>query len=391
MYSILEIVFWLCAFCIFHTYVLFPIILRLLAKNKKNNTNTYQKDSELPRVSILLAVFNEESVIEKKLESTFKTNYPADLFDVYIGSDNSTDKTDEIISEYCKKHKNLHLYSFKERRGKPGIINDLHKIASGEVLILTDANVYFNENTIFELVKHYKNPEISLVGGLIENTNIKKSGISYQEKTYLSGENNIKYNEGVLWGCMIGAFGGVYSIRKSEYEDVPKKYFVDDFYITMRVLESGKKAIVEPAATALEDVSNVIGEEFKRKVRISSGNFQNLSRFWKMTLNPFSGKGFSFISHKILRWKTPFFIIICLVISAVLFSKDVLYSYLFFCQIGLLLLPIVDLILKSINVNIAALRFVTHFVTMNAALLIGFFKYIKGIESNVWQPTKRNQ
>jgi cellulose synthase/poly-beta-1,6-N-acetylglucosamine synthase-like glycosyltransferase len=147
------------------------------------------------------------------------------------------------------------------------------------VLILTDANVYFEPDTIFELTKHYKNPAIGLVGALILNTNVKKTGISYQEKTYLSLENKIKFAEGVLGGAMIGAFGGAFSIRRDVYKPVPPKFIVDDFYITMQVLAQGKQAILEPSAVVYEDVANVPAEEFRRKVRISTGNFQNLREF----------------------------------------------------------------------------------------------------------------
>ncbi|HPY82909.1 MAG TPA: hypothetical protein PLU45_06090, partial [Bacteroidales bacterium] len=159
----------------------------------------------------------------------------------------------------------------------------------------------------------------------------------------------------------------------------------------MCVIQDGKKAITELHATCHEDISNIIQEEFKRKVRISIGNFQNLSSFWKLMLNPFSSKGFSFISHKVLRWITPFLLLLCILCSVLLFSKNILYSYLFFIQIGLLLLPIIDVILKSFHIHNAVLRFFTHFYSMNTALFVGFFRFLKGVESNVWQPTKRNQ
>jgi len=391
MYLSFQIIFWICVFFIFHTYIFYPIIVKILCIGKKQNQNTYKISDTLPTVSVVIAAYNEEQVIEEKIKSLFNTSYPNELFEVHIGSDNSSDKTNEIIRKYAKIHSNLHLHAYTERQGKAKIINTLCSEISSEILILTDANVYFEKRTIFELVKHYKQEDIALVGGLIINTNIQASGISQQETTYLSGENMLKYREGILWGSMVGAFGGVYSIRKNAYHPVPKNYFMDDFYITMHVIKDGKKAITELDASTYEDVSNVIKEEFRRKVRISIGNFQNLSSFWKLAINPFSGKGFSFLSHKILRWFTPFFIIGALLFNALLFSKDVVYSYLFFAQIGLLLLPIIDMLLKSININNAGLRFVTHFYSMNLALLIGFFKYLKGIESNVWQPTKRNQ
>ncbi len=391
MYLVIEIIFWVCVASILHTYFIYPVLLKIVSTSKKQNTNIYKPSDALPYVSIIIAAHNEETVIEEKINSIYNTTYPYDKFEVHIGSDNSTDATNQIIQKHAKTHSNLHVHAFAERQGKAQIINSLAQQSKAEILILTDANVFFEPHTMYELIKHYKNQDIALVGGRIINTNIKKTGISYQEKTYLDNEILIKYREGILWGTMIGAFGGVYSIRKENYHPVPKNYFMDDFYITMCVIQDGKKAITELNATCHEDISNIIQEEFKRKVRISIGNFQNLSSFWKLMLNPFSSKGFSFISHKVLRWITPFLLLLCILCSALLFSKDILYSYLFFIQIGLLLLPIIDVILKSFHIHNAVLRFFTHFYSMNTALFIGFFRFLKGVESNVWQPTKRNQ
>lgn len=389
--QIIEILFWICVAGILHTYVFFPFILFVLTKFKKPNSVTFSNIDEYPAVSIVIAAYNEESVIEQKINSLFTTSYPFEKFDVYIGSDNSSDATNYIIQKYCEKYPNLHLYAFTERQGKASIINKLTKEAKGEIIILTDANVFFEPNTIFELTKHYKNPQIALVGGLIVNTNVKNTGISYQEKTYLTFENLIKYREGILWGSMIGAFGGVYSIRKELYSPVPKNYLMDDFYITMHVLQCGKKAILEPHAICFEDISNIMYEEFRRKVRISIGNYQNLTTFYKLARNPFSGLGFSFISHKILRWITPFLIILCLLFSIILGFQSAFYLYVAVLQIILLLIPMVDYAAKSIQIHIKLFRFINHFYSMNLALLLGFFKFLKGINTNVWQPTKRNQ
>ena len=391
MVLVIEILFWISVICILHSYIFFPFILFVFTKRKQNNTIVYQLEEDLPFVSIVIAAYNEEQVIEQKITSMLQTSYPLSRFDIHIGSDNSSDATNEIIQKYALQYPNVILHAFTERQGKAEIINKLTAQAQGEIIVLTDANVYFENETIYELVKHYKNPEIALVGGLIINTNVKKTGISYQEKTYLSIENKIKYREGVLWGSMIGAFGGVYSIRKTYYHPVPKNYFMDDFYITMKVLEDGKKAILEPNAICFEDISNIIREEFRRKVRISIGNYQNLATFWKMAMNPFSGKGFSFISHKIIRWFTPFFLIICFILSVILSYFVPCFSVLLYLQILVMILPLFDLLLKSGEIHIRLLRFITHFYSMNLALFIGFFKYLKGINSNVWQPTKRNQ
>lgn len=391
MVPVIEIIFWLCVVSIFHTYVLYPIILFFLSKTRKENSVQYTHTDTLPFVSIVIAAYNEEQVIEEKILSLFTTNYPTHLFDVHIGSDNSNDATNSIIRKYVDQYPNLYLHAFTTRQGKANIINSLTVQAQGSIIVLTDANVYFEKNTLFELVKHYKNPQIALVGGLIINTNIKKNGISYQEKTYLSFENTIKYREGLIWGTMVGAFGGVYSIRKEHYHPVPKNYFMDDFYITMHVLKDGKQAILEPKALCFEDISNIMQEEFRRKVRISIGNWQNLQTFKSLAYNVFSGIGFCFVSHKILRWLTPFFLLLSLLSSAIVGVYEPLYAVLFILHIFLLSLPLLDILLQKINIHNKGLRFITHFYSMNVALFIGFFKYIKGINSNVWQPTKRNQ
>lgn len=374
----------------FHTYILFPLILKLIVKGKQVNSILYS-DFDLPNVTIIIAAHNEEKVIKQKIESTFNTSYPNDKIEILIGSDNSNDTTNAIINKYQLENSNLHLIEYKKRQGKSYIINDLVKKSKAEILIFTDANVFFEPTTIYELVKHYKNDRVGQVGGNIINTNIKKSGISYQEKNYLDWEKEIKNNEGLIWGTMIGAFGGCYSIRKSLYKNVPQVYLMDDFYISMNVLEMNKKAIFETKAICYEDVSDKITEEFRRKIRISAGNYQNLFTYKHLLFKPNFGLIFSFFSHKILRWKTPFFIIIALILSFIL-GKDIeLYRNLFLFQVGIFVILPLDLILRKLKVYFKPFRFITHFISMNTALLIGFFKFIFGIKKSVWKPTERNQ
>ena len=387
-----EILFWVSVLCILHTYVLFPWILSLLSKNKKQNNIIYfPKETELPKVSILLAAYNEEKVIEEKILSTFESNYPLEKIEFLIGSDASTDHTNAIIEKYTFQFPQLKLIHFSGRTGKAGIINSLSDLASNEIFILTDANVLFDKDTIYELVKHYKNPAISLVGGNIVNERVKNDGISKQEKTYLDRENIIKYQEGILWGSMIGAFGGCYSIRKSHYAKVPPRFFMGDFFITMHVLKIGGHAINEINAICFEDISNKISEEFRRKVRISIGNFQNLSRYYSLLWPPFKGQAFAFLSHKVLRWFGPIFILLMLISSIFLSMDSYFYTSWAILQLISLLLPLYDTILKKLHIHIFILRLITHFYLMNLALLIGLFRFIGGVKSNIWKPTERFQ
>jgi glycosyltransferase involved in cell wall biosynthesis len=340
-------------------------------------------------VSVIISAFNEEEVIADKIESIFSGDFPNEKLEVLIGSDCSDDRTSEIVNSYLSDHQNLIFRDFKERRGKQNVVNDLVKECRGSILILTDANVMFDTATVFNTVRHFKNPEIGLVDTNMVNKGLKIEGISYQEKAYISREVHIKNMEGRLWGSMMGPFGGCYAIRKEDYAPVPPNYLVDDFYINMKIFEKRKIAINDLEARVFEDVSNVLKDEFKRKVRIATGNWQNLRTFWQLLFR--KHVGFCFLSHKVLRWKGPFFLIIALVTSAILgFYKD-LYAFLFAGQILLLLLPLLDLLLKMANVHIKLLRLVTHFYAMNLALLIGFFRSWKTIRSGVWDRTPRNQ
>jgi cellulose synthase/poly-beta-1,6-N-acetylglucosamine synthase-like glycosyltransferase len=387
---LLEIIVVICFLLIVHSYVLFPIILKLASAHKSQNSEIYSLTDELPSVALLLAVYNEEEVIVEKILSTFKTNYPVSRLKFYIGSDASTDETNKLISKYANEYP-IELVVFPGRTGKSGIINKLAEIAKEEILILTDANVFFKYDTIYQLVKHYKNKEIAQVGGNIINPVVKKDGISFQEKTYLSRENLIKYQEGVLWGTMIGAFGGCYSIRAENYRPVPKNFLMDDFYISMNVIEQGKKAINELDAQCIEDVSNKIEEEFRRKVRISAGNFQNLNRYKSLLWPPFTGLSFCFLSHKVLRWYTPVLLLLAFICILILSIYSNIYIYLLFILIVLFASPLIDNSLKRLGLHIKVVRFATHFILMNFALLKGLIWYTKGVQTNVWQPTQRNQ
>ena len=209
------IVFWLSVYAVFHSYVVFPAIIAIFSKGKKANKLIFKKDQDnLPQVSILMSLFNEEEVIADKIQSIFKTSYPVEKIEILIGSDASTDGTNEILREYEQHYRNIRFFEFTQRQGKANIINKLYEYAGGEILILTDANVMFDQNTIYELVKHFKNPAIGLVDSQMININLKKSGISIQEKSYISREVKIKHHESLIWGTMMGPFGGCFAVRK---------------------------------------------------------------------------------------------------------------------------------------------------------------------------------
>jgi cellulose synthase/poly-beta-1,6-N-acetylglucosamine synthase-like glycosyltransferase len=387
---IIKIIFWTSALLIMHTYIVYPLLLLILDRIFKKQGN-FMKESYTPEISVLMAVYNEEAVIKKKIESLFSSEYPGGKMEVLVGSDSSDDFTNKILTELEALYPELKVIHFTERIGKPAAINRLSSVAKGDILILTDANVFPEKNTIRKLVNNFSDKYVGLVDSRLINTGIKRDGISLPEVAYISIEMKLKNIEGRLWGTMMGPFGGFYAVRKASYEPLSKNILADDFRICMNVISKGEKAISDNDAFVYEDVSNSLREEFSRKVRISAGNFQNLKNFAFLLLKPFTIWSFCFVSHKMLRWLTPFLWLIAVTTNILLINCSFFFSLLIILQVIFLLLPAFDFLLKKLNVHLIPVRFFTHLIFMNVALFVGFIKYFKGIRSGAWTPTKRYQ
>jgi cellulose synthase/poly-beta-1,6-N-acetylglucosamine synthase-like glycosyltransferase len=398
---ILQIIFWVSFAALAHTYVIYPLLLKLFSLFTSPQPSFKEEINSQHPVSILIAAYNEEKVIREKLESIFNSDYPKDKIEVIVGSDASKDRTNEIVRSFP----NVQLVEFKGRSGKVKIINQLKTLAKHDILILTDANVIFDTHTIRELTKHFQDPKVALVDSNMTNINEKGKGISKAESTYIRGEVGIKNNEGKVFGMMMGPFGGCYAVRKSFYEPIPETFLVDDFYVNMKVLEKGGKAISEINAKVYEEVPTDWKIEFKRKIRIATGSFQNLKVFFHLLFR-LDALSFCFLSHKVLRWLGPFFMIGLylsnLLISWWLYAGEAMMNVMFgellhihaiqvffLLQNLLIILCILDLLLKLVRINFLLTRLITHFFTTNLAIFIGFFKFLGGVKSSIWNPTKR--
>ncbi len=393
----LQLIFWFCAAAMIHSYLFFPLWLWLLGTGKKENTITYAtSDKDLPEVFVIFAAYNEEKVIQEKLESIFTTTYPLSKLHVFIGSDNSTDRTNDIIKRFIPAEGELFFLNFEGRNGKSAILNSLVSLVNqrpmnrgNTVFVFTDANVMFTPETLYELAKHFKNTGIGQVGANILNRGVTPQGIAYHEKSYISRENRIKYLEGLSSGAMIGAFGACYAMRAECWTDIPPNYLMEDFYLSMAILKQGKKAMLEPKAVCHEDVSSEVNEEFKRKKRIQAGNFQNLAVYWPMLFG-FNAVAFNFLSHKVLRWLGPVFIAGAFLSSLFLIGCNPVYLTAFAILNVFLISPVLDDLLKWAGIELKFFRFISYFCLMNLALISGFIMYVKGIQTSAWNPTKRN-
>ncbi|MEP7195860.1 MAG: glycosyltransferase [Saprospiraceae bacterium] len=399
MIILFKFLFYFSIFFIFYTYLIFPIGVFILYNFKKKIKNKkYYLANELPHVSCLISIYNEEKIIEQKIISLLNSNYPKDKLHIYIGSDNSNDQSNAIVKKLAEFEKNIHFFPYQHRQGKASVINELmleiiqhQSIDSEHIILCTDANVLLEPNTIYNLCRNYKDPKIGLVDTRMIPGNLKAIDISQSENNYIQLETQLKHWEGELWGCMMGAFGGCYTVRSNLMEKIPGHVIVDDFYISMKVLEAGFSCINDLEAIANEAIPGTITEEYRRKSRISAGNFQNLAIFNHLLWSKPIVVAICFLSHKVIRWISPILFITTIISSAFLaWNSNPYFTWIFIILILIFgLTPIIDKIFSRIGINLQFLRNISYFAWMNLAVLSGFIKYCKGIKTSIWQPTLR--
>lgn len=372
------------------SYLIFPLLMKQAASKIKYAKNDYAKIKRWPSVTIVFSVFNEEKVIRRKLESILNSDYPNDKLHVLIGSDNSTDETHQIIEEFMTRNSNITLIKKTSRHGKLKIINELIDLTTTEHLVFTDANVFFEPITLKALVYNLIDKGAKMVCGNIHKFSPKNQGISDQEIFYMNFENQLKHHESLKYGFCVGVEGGCYAILKSSFVKVPDGFLMDDFFITLDVISKKGKVLFEPEALCYEDVNDAPMIEFKRKIRISLGNFRNL-KFYKHLLFPMThGFGFAFFSHKVLRWFTPFSIVFSFLLALALLMYCQFFKWVALTYLLLIILPILTIFLEKIKLKIPFVNALGHFILMNFALLLGYFKFISATNESAWEPPKRN-
>ncbi len=340
--------------------------------------------SELPLVAVVIAAYNEEEVIGKKIRSVLNGNFPENKLEIWIGSDGSDDRTNAIIQEFANQDSRVKACYFEERNGKPVVLNKTISYTNAEILILTDADTFFTPSTIPELIKPFSDPNIGGVQADIHTYVNKQEDVAHQEKVYNDREFCIKRGES-NFGAVIGAFGACYAVRGSLYKPIPSGFYVDDFFIFMNILNAGYKTVFAPNAICNMEVSGKSEIQFKRKVRISVGNFQNLFYF-KSFINPF--KGFSelaFFSHKVIRWFGPFLMLLLLVANAALVPYSPVFSFIMIGQIVFYSVVFLDILFGKWSLNFKLIRYIRHFVLMNLALFVGFFRFLTFDGDGKWE------
>lgn len=368
-------IFFICLLWITIPYLWYPL-WQLAFTGKPLEINT---PSSFPKISVVFAAYNERTIIEEKIRSIFASHYPQELIEVWIGSDLSDDGQDDIIRELQKEFSGLNLHVNAERSGKSATINRLVDLCTGEIIVATDANIIFDENTLVELASPIISLQATAVAGTLTYGKAKAAGTTATtERQYLTIENKIRKSESQKYGFCLGMEGGLYSMRKSAWQPIPPHTFMEDFFQTVQLIQNDHRIFYSDTALGYEDVSTSLREEFKRKKRISIGNYQNLKRFRSLLLKKVHPFGWVFLFHKILRWTAPQAMLIGAL--ALVFTPFALPTF-----IGVGVLVLLELLFYR------GAGPLVYFCAMNLAMLQGYLTYLQGVSSSVWQPTKRNQ
>jgi cellulose synthase/poly-beta-1,6-N-acetylglucosamine synthase-like glycosyltransferase len=389
----IEIIFWICMGAVLYHYVLYPVLLFVLcalvqAKSDaqyllhRHNRRSPSRH-EIPRIALLVSAYNEEAVIQSKINNCLAIDYPPERLELLFGVDAATDRTADILERAACDQ--LRVFRYEARRGKLAVLCDLLRETSADILVLTDANTILDPSSVRSLVRHFSDPRVGAVSGEEVRVAAPGSGPS-GESLYWRYESALKILESRL-NCSLGGNGAVLALRRSLFNPTPG-LIVEDFQIPLEIRFKGFQVVYDPEATAVEEVAPTLVTQFKRRVRIGAGNYQTLFKHPEY-LNPFRGLlSFTFISHRLFRWLGPLFLLSAFC-SNVALSLRPAFASLLGLQCLFYLSAVIGYLLSQHGKSAWICSLPMQFCTMNLALLLGLASYITGRQGAVWAATPR--
>ena len=291
--------FWLAVSAIIYTYAGYPLLLTLLARTRPKPQPCH---ATTPSITLLIAAYNEQAIIARKLENSLALDYPRERLQILVAADGSGDGTPDIVHAYAAR--GVELSYSPPRRGKMAAINRAMQRATGEIVVFSDANNMYESNALRELAAPFVDPTVGAVTGA--KSIVRGDGaLGESEGLYWKYESFIKEQETRL-GSTTGAAGEILAIRRDLFETPPDYVINDDFYMAMRLVQRGYRVIYAPQARSWERVSLSAQDEITRRARIVAGRYQALALAPRLL--PFDRPLviWQVVSHKFLRPLVPF-------------------------------------------------------------------------------------
>lgn len=378
----MENIFKICLILILYTYFGYPLILAMI---NFIYSKPVKKGEEFPSITIFISAYNEEDVIEARVNNLLESDYPRDKMEIIVGSDGSTDKTYQIVKRLCEENKIRYAVSF-QRAGKPSMLNLIAKDARGDVYVFADARQKFAKDALKNLVAPFADENVGAVSGelIIED---KETGTGKGIGLYWNYEKFLRKLESNI-GSTLGATGAIYAIRKELFRYLPD-VILDDVFVPMNAIMQGKRVIFEPSAKAFDMVSKTSKIEFSRKVRTLVGNFE-IFKIFTEALNPFrSSIAFQLISHKFLRLVVPYLLILLVISNIFLFIKGGIYFLAGFLQLSFYAVAYLGFISERSGARTrgaSRLFFVPfEFCMFNVAAIAALMTYLSGRKTVRWE------
>ena len=389
----LRLILWISLSIVFYSYLGYGIFLFIIHRLRSwyfKEETVFKNDFE-PDVSLVIAAFNEASIIEEKILNSLELDYPKDKLKIIFVTDGSNDRSPEKIKAFNQRVEVLHT---PERMGKVAAVNRAMQFVTTPFVVFSDCNTYINTQAIKEIVKHYQDENIGAVAGekKIMSNDANTDAVSAGEGLYWKYESFLKRMDSEFY-TVVGAAGELFSLRTKLFESLPLNILLDDFIISMKICQKGYRVIYEPNAFASEHPSFSMKDEQKRKIRISAGGLQSVVLL-KDLLNIFKyGKlSFQYISHRVLRWIVcPILLPLIFIINLFLTIKtgEKIYFELLFLQIAFVLMAVLGWQLASRNIKIKTLYIPYYFMFMNLSLYLGIKRYLNKSQSVLWEKATR--
>ncbi|MFO0888495.1 MAG: glycosyltransferase family 2 protein [Isosphaeraceae bacterium] len=382
-----TLLFWVSAVLVLYAYVLYPIAIWALARGFGRVADPAEvPDEELPSMSLLIAALNEEAVIEERIRNALALDYPREKLEIVIGSDGSTDATARLVRRFADR--GVRLIDYPVRRGKASVLNESIPTLSGEIVLFSDANTEFDPRAARRLARWFRDPAVGAAVGRLElvdsETGRNADGLYWRYETFLK-------NQEAALGGLLGANGAIYALRKDLYVPIPGDTIIDDFVVPLLAkVHHGCELVYDRSASAVEETAPDIASEFRRRARIGAGGFQSIGLLWRL-LDPGRGwTAFTFLSHKLLRWFCPFFLMAMLSASLVMvLLHDWVGAYLLGAQVLFYLVALSAGDLSRTLGRTRPVRLMKMFTEMNLALLVGFGRWATGSQAAAWSRTVR--
>lgn len=383
MNDIMLILFNISLFIIFWAMIGYPLSIKLIGKLYKNINNDKNYDN-LPEVTVMVVAHNEEKVINKKLENLLNINYDKEKIRFLIASDNSTDRTNEIVEKFIENNTqiNLELFKVRERKGKTNAQNEAQKLVKTDFLVMTDANSILHEDSVTELMASFSSPDVAYVSGRLIFENSNASEVSSAEATYWDADSFIREIEGKLHSITAGN-GALYACRTKEYIHFDPIQCHDSAMPPLYTL-NGKRAIANHDAIAVEKAGEVIEDEFSRKVRMNRILLKYIMPDFRV-LNIFKYKWFSYFyfGHRTCRYLLWISHLILLVSNIYLaFSNNMFFGGILFFHILFYFFALLAAITK-INNKIFTLCY--YYTVTILAQWVGVFNSLTGKSKPFWE------